>query len=181
MNAKTRLRDNKDMIVQVVYYGTVSGAFKKLHRYTVKYSDGNVDLHDIPTNNPEYYWLKDHCVAYEDIKEQLKQERLEEKQKRLEEKELRKAARTPVKTRILDGGTSSSNTHASGVGRAIVGGIVAGPVGAIVGAATAGSRTTQNNYTMFKIWYGDGHTSVEKVYHTDYHYKKYLELLDDGE
>jgi len=111
--------------------------------------------------------------------EQQKQDAEAARKKWEEEREARKKATTPIKTKILDGGTSATTTKAGGVGRAIAGGIVAGPIGAVVGAATAGHKTTSTNYTVFKIWYQDGHSEVEQVEHGTAKYKKYLELIED--
>jgi len=86
-----------------------------------------------------------------------------------------------VKTKILDAGTDG--TKAGGVGRAIVGDVVShavgvkGHVGAIVGATTAGHKN--KGFTVFKVWYDDGHTDVERVAHDDPKYMDYLKLLED--
>ena len=86
-----------------------------------------------------------------------------------------------VKTKILDSG--SDGTKAGGVGRAIVGDMVShavgvkGPVGAIVGATTAGHEN--KSFTIFKVWYDDGHEEIEKVMHNDEKYMRYLDLLED--
>lgn len=86
-----------------------------------------------------------------------------------------------VKTKILDSG--SDGTKAGGVGRAIVGDMIShavgvkGPVGAIVGATTAGHEN--KSFTIFKVWYDDGHEEIEKVMHDDEKYMRYLDLLED--
>lgn len=86
-----------------------------------------------------------------------------------------------VKTKILDAGTDG--TKAGGVGRAIVGDMVShavgvkGPVGAIVGATTAGHKN--KGFTVFKVWYDDGHTEVEKVPQESPKYLDYLKLLEE--
>ena len=86
-----------------------------------------------------------------------------------------------VKTKILD--TGSDGTKAGGVGRAIVGDMIShavgvkGPVGAIVGATTAGHEN--KSFTIFKVWYDDGHEEIEKVMHDDEKYMRYLDLLED--
>jgi len=100
------------------------------------------------------------CVRYEN--------KLEEKRKQMPK---------PIKTKILDSG--SDGTKSGGVGRAVVGDIIAGPVGAVVGATTSGHKN--KGFTMFKVWYDDGHVEVEKIFHDDrsLKYKKYLELLED--
>ena len=87
----------------------------------------------------------------------------------------------PVRTKILD--TGSDGTKAGGVGRAIVGDMIShavgvkGPVGAIVGATTAGHEN--KSFTIFKVWYDDGHEEIEKVMHNDEKYMRYLDLLED--
>ena len=86
-----------------------------------------------------------------------------------------------VKTKILDSG--SDGTKAGGVGRAIVGDMIShavgvkGPVGAIVGATTAGHEN--KSFTIFKVWYDDVHEEIEKVMHNDEKYMRYLDLLED--
>ena len=87
----------------------------------------------------------------------------------------REAMPKPVRTKILD--TSSDGTQANGVGRAVVGGLVAGSLGAVVGATTAGHKN--KGFTIFKVWYSDGSTQIEKVFHKDYKYREYLELLEE--
>ena len=89
------------------------------------------------------------------------------------------AKMVPVKTKILDHTSGAMKGGGGGVGRAIIGGAIAGPAGAIVGAGTRKQKFTQNQYTMFKVWYSDGHTEVEKVSHNLPKYKKYLELLEE--
>lgn len=80
-----------------------------------------------------------------------------------------------VKTKILDSG--SDGTKAGGVGRAVVGDIIAGPVGAVVGATTAGHKN--QGFTVFKVWYDNGDIEVEKIAHSDSKYMEYLKLLDE--
>ena len=87
----------------------------------------------------------------------------------------------PVRTKILDSG--SDGTKSGGVGRAIVGDMVShavgvkGPVGAIVGATTAGHKN--KGFTVFRVWYDNGDVEVEKTAHTDDKYMEYLRLLDE--
>lgn len=87
--------------------------------------------------------------------------------------------RVPVKTKILDHSSGALHGGGGGVGRAIIGGAVAGPVGAVVGASTRKQKFTQDQYTMFRVWYSDGNIEVEKVSHKAAKYKKYLEILED--
>ena len=84
-----------------------------------------------------------------------------------------------VKTKILDHGSGNLVGSGGGVGRAIVGGALFGSTGAIVGAATRKQKYAQTQYTMFKVWYPDGHTEIEQVEHGTAKYKKYLELIED--
>lgn len=94
-------------------------------------------------------------------------------------KEASKAKSKAVKTAILDHTSGAMKGGGGGVGRAIIGGAIAGPAGAIVGAGTRKQKFTQNQYTMFKVWYGDGHTDIEKVSHNSPKYKKYLNLIQE--
>lgn len=104
-----------------------------------------------------------------------------DKAKELEQEERKEHISKVVKTKILDSGTDG--TKAGGVGRAIVGDMVShavgvkGPVGAIVGATTAGHKN--KGFTIFKVWYDDGRIEVEKVLHTEPKYMDYLKLLEE--
>ena len=86
---------------------------------------------------------------------------------------------TPIKTKILDHGAGKITGGGGGVGRAIVGGAIAGSAGAVVGANTRKQKFTQEQYTMFKVWYSNGQSEIEKVLHTSAKYKQYLELLEE--
>ena len=66
------------------------------------------------------------------------------------------ATRTVMRTRIIDSShtataTSKVNTG-SAVSRGVVGGMIAGPVGAIVGASTAKQDTESKNITQPHLW-----------------------------
>jgi len=82
-------------------------------------------------------------------------EKGKEENKRIAEEMNRK--RTVVKAQIM--GTDSKMKTSSSVGRAVVGDLVAGPVGAFVGASTGKKK----GYTKFLVEYLDGHKEMEEV------------------
>ena len=84
-----------------------------------------------------------------------------------------------VKTKILDHGAGDIVGGGGGVGRAILGGFLAGGAGAVVGATTRKQRFKQEQYTVFKVWYSDGRTEIESVEHTSSKYETYLKLIED--
>lgn len=108
-----------------------------------------------------------------------KEWRAYKKQLKTKAKTSKKLNNTPVKTKILDHSNGQLVGNGGGVGRAIVGGAIAGEVGAIIGASTRKQKFTQKQYTIFRVWYQDGHDEVEKVEHGTAKYKRYLKLLED--
>lgn len=80
---------------------------------------------------------------------------------------------TIVKTKIVDafGKTSVSSAATRGV----VGNMVAGPVGAVVGASTAKS----NRSTTFLIFYKNGKKATRTVPNNSLEYQKYIKYLDE--
>lgn len=97
------------------------------------------------------------------------------------EREARRKAANPVKTRLLDSGTTTQMRTGGAVhalGRAAVGNLIAGPLGALAGAATTPGRVSERREVAFKVWFEDGHTEVQVLTLPDVRYKKYLELLD---
>ena len=60
------------------------------------------------------------------------------------------AKMVPVKTKILDHTSGAMKGGGGGVGRAIIGGAIAGPAGAIVGAGTRKQKFTQNHIRCSK-------------------------------
>lgn len=77
-----------------------------------------------------------------------------------------------VKTKIIDAYGKTST--ASAAARGTVGGIVAGPVGSIVGASTAKSKRS----TTFLIVYKDGKKITRTVPNNSFEYQKYVKYLD---
>jgi len=88
-----------------------------------------------------------------------------------------------LKTVLLDkhGNTVSTTrtSTSSALGRGLVGGAVAGPLGAVAGAATAKQRTvsSSDDEYIFRVYWGDQTVTVEKCRYGDYWYKRYIEKL----
>ena len=91
-----------------------------------------------------------------------------------------KPYRTLVKAEILshgDGRAVSKGSLGSTLGRAAVGGMIAGGAGAFAGAVT-GKRTTKfRGETTFRLTYGDGHTEIETVMDQTPIWEKYMKLV----
>lgn len=91
-----------------------------------------------------------------------------------------KPYRTLVKAEILshgDGRAVSKGSIGSALGRAAVGGMIAGGAGAFAGAVT-GKRTTKfRGETTFRLTYGDGHTEIETVMDQTPIWEKYMKLV----
>lgn len=78
-----------------------------------------------------------------------------------------------VKTKIID--VQGKTSAASAAARSTVGGIVAGPVGSIVGASTAKSKRS----TTFLIFYKNGKKVTRTVPNNSLEYQKYVKYLDE--
>lgn len=94
-----------------------------------------------------------------------------EKDRLIREANIRK--RTIVRTEIVTQGQVTKGGHA--FTRAVVGGAIAGEVGAIIGGASA--KTKVQGKTTFRVWYQDGHDELKTVddYSPQWHeYMKYL-------
>lgn len=91
-----------------------------------------------------------------------------------------KPYRTLVKAEIIahgDGRAVSKGSLGSALGRAAVGGMIAGGAGAFAGAVT-GKRTTKfRGETTFRLTYGDGHTEIETVMDQTPIWEKYMKLV----
>lgn len=91
-----------------------------------------------------------------------------------------KPYRTLVKAEILshgDGRAVSKGSIGSALGRAAVGGMIAGGAGAFAGAVT-GKRTTKfRGETTFRLTYQDGHTEIETVMDQTPIWEKYMKLV----
>lgn len=86
----------------------------------------------------------------------------------------------PIKTKFIDSShtVTSQVSTSSAVGRAVIGGMIAGSVGAVIGAGTAKQNTYEKNTTTFMVYYDDGSRKVETVSNNSYIYKKYMNLLE---
>ncbi len=102
----------------------------------------------------------------------LKQQEAERRQKRL--------AETIVKSKIIDGYSTITSTGSisSSAGRAVVGNMIAGPLGVMVGASTGKRTYHENRYTIFKVWYADGSEKIETAYVGSAQWHKYAEKLE---
>ena len=93
-----------------------------------------------------------------------------------------KPLRTVVKAEIIshgDGYAVSKGSIGSALGRAAVGGFLAGGAGAVAGAAT-GKRTTKfRGETTFRLTYQDGHTEIETVMDHTPVWEKYMKLVPE--
>lgn len=96
---------------------------------------------------------------------------------------VRKKEPQAIKTRFIDSSytTQSRVKTGSAVGRAAVGSLIAGSVGAMVGAGTAKHRTIEHHTTTFMVYYDNDSRKVETVKNGTYKYNKYMELLDMGD
>lgn len=77
-----------------------------------------------------------------------------------------------VKTRIIDAYGKASTSSAAM--RGTVGGLVAGPVGALVGASTAKNKRS----TTFLILYKDGKKESRTVPNNSLEYQEYIKYLE---
>ena len=77
-----------------------------------------------------------------------------------------------VKTKIID--TLGKKSTSSAAMRGVVGGAVAGGVGAVVGASTA----KENRSTTFLILYKNGKRVTKTVPNSSAEYQKYIKYLD---
>lgn len=90
---------------------------------------------------------------------------------------------TPIRTKLVDASqtVTSQVSTSSAIGRAIVGDVVAGPIGAVIGAGTARHKYKEHRHTTFLVYYADGTRKVETVENGTTVYKRYIELLDTSE
>ena len=78
-----------------------------------------------------------------------------------------------LKTRIVDAYGKTST--ASAITRSVAGNVVAGPIGAVVGASTSKS----NRSTTFLIIYENGKKVTRTVPNNSFEYQKYIKYLDE--
>jgi len=106
------------------------------------------------------------------------------KQSEKNETALEKLRQSITKTRIIDSSHTATQTAkvktGSAIGRAIVGDIIAGPVGGFVGASTAKQKVTvqEHHTTTFMVYYVDGTRNHATVENGSALYNLYMEKLD---
>lgn len=86
----------------------------------------------------------------------------------------------PIKTRFVDSShtVTSQTSTTSAIGRAVAGGMLAGSLGAIVGAGTARQKHVERHSTTFMVYYDDGSRKAETVMNGTHIYDEYMKLLD---
>lgn len=89
--------------------------------------------------------------------------------------------KTPARTRLLtDQSTyTSKGSLTSAAGRAVVGNLVAGPIGAMVGAGTAKRTTQEQKSQVFKVWYKSGREGIETAAVGSARWKELIEKLEE--
>lgn len=98
--------------------------------------------------------------------------------------QLQQLRQSIIKTKYIDSDhTVTQETKVStgsAIGRAIVGDFVAGPIGAIIGSATAKEKVTihEKHTTTFMVYYSDGRRDYQTVENETELYKLYMEKLD---
>ena len=102
----------------------------------------------------------------EKYQEKAERARLEAEQNRVELAE----ARRIVEVKLLGGGTT--NYKRNGLGGAVVGAMVAGPVGALIGGTASSGKGKQKQ--KFAVKYGDGSVSIVEC---DRRSRRYKELM----
>lgn len=109
----------------------------------------------------------------------------QEKRKEWERQEAARRAKeddkTPVRTKLLtDQSTyTSRGSVTSAAGRAVVGNLVAGPLGAVVGAGTAKRTTQEQKSQVFKVWYKSGREGIETAAVGSARWKELIEKLEE--
>lgn len=95
--------------------------------------------------------------------------------------QMKKDDRTVVRTKLLtDQSTyTSRGSVTSAAGRAVVGNLVAGPIGAMVGAGTAKRTTQEQKSQVFKVWYKSGREGIETAAVGSARWKELVEKLEE--
>ena len=112
------------------------------------------------------------CKMWDSPKNQEFRQRREEEAKRVQEKRYREG-KVIVEVKLLDGG--SVDFKRGGLGGAMVGGLVAGPLGAMVGATAHKGRGTQ--LQKFAVKYSDGHVVIKECHPNSWEYKDLMKYV----
>lgn len=100
------------------------------------------------------------------------------------EEKMKRLAASIAKTKIIDTSHTATATSkaktGSSVGRAVIGGAIAGPAGAMIGAGTAKRKVTvdEHHTTTFMVFYQDGTRNHDTVENGTELYHIYMEKLD---
>ena len=106
------------------------------------------------------------------------------KQNASREEKMKMLSESIIKTKIIDTSHTATATSkaktGSSIGRAVVGGAIAGPAGAMIGAGTAKKKVTVNEHhtTTFMVFYQDGTRNHDTVENGTELYHIYMEKLD---
>jgi len=103
-----------------------------------------------------------------------------EEERQANEEYKRELAAKIRKTQYMNANVSTTRktSTSSAIGRAVVGGAIAGDVGAIVGASTAKQKVKNKHTTTFLVLYKDGHKSLETVADESLEYQVYVDKLE---
>ena len=93
--------------------------------------------------------------------------------KELERMEANRRRRTIVRTEIVTQGQVTKGGH--GFAKAVVGAVIAGEVGATIGALSG--KTRIQGRTTFRVWFQDGHDELKTVDDYSPQWREYLEYL----
>lgn len=103
--------------------------------------------------------------AKRELKEQKLQAKAEqrriEEERKLKERQQKLRDNWPVSAVIVT--TQDKTKNKSGLGRAVVGGMIAGPVGAVVGASVGKKTVVTGQTVTFSVKYQSGRTGIETV------------------
>ena len=117
---------------------------------------------------------KERYAAEKPTKEQLSEAKRREKERR--ERDKSAVSATLITTRQR---TETRKSVFGTVGRAAVGSMLAGPMGAFIGAATTPGKTvTTSEKAVFRVVYASGRVDVEKVDVGSARFKELVKLLD---
>ena len=85
-----------------------------------------------------------------------------------------------IKTKIVDSSHTATTKMDTGsvIGRAIIGGAIAGGVGAIIGASTGKDKVVEKHQTTFIVYYEGGLTVVKTVDNGSKEYNKLIQKVE---